>query len=64
MRIPDEEGLTYLEQVEATACQDIRPLRTDNSISDIVLIDSLPPDYIVKGFAQQVRAAVEAASGS
>lgn len=105
--IPNEEGLSYLEQVEATAqpyggkwlangevtvvegawpglvvlmefpdraaaeqwydspeYQDIRPLRTDNSISDIVLIDSLPPDYTVRGFAQQVRAAVEAGSGS
>ncbi|ANP51335.1 uncharacterized protein (DUF1330 family) [Streptomyces griseochromogenes] len=99
--IPNEAGLSYLEQVEATAkpyggkwlangevtvvegawpglvvlmefpdrtaarqwydsaaYQDIRPLRTNNSISDIVLIDSLPPDYTVKGFAQQVRAAV------
>ncbi|MBL1093324.1 MULTISPECIES: DUF1330 domain-containing protein [Streptomyces] len=105
--VPNEEGLSYLEQVEATvkpyggkwlangevtvvegawpglvvlmefpdrtaaeewydspAYRRIRPLRTTNSISDIVLIDSLPADYTVKGFAQQIRAAVEAASGS
>ena len=105
--IPNEEGLSYLEQVEATVkpyggrwlangeadvlegawpglvvllefpdrdavdnwynspeYQEILPLRLNNAISDIVLIDSLPADYTVRGFAQQVRAAVQAASDS
>ncbi|MFG1807602.1 DUF1330 domain-containing protein [Streptomyces sp. NPDC049040] len=103
--VPNEAGLTYLEQVEATArphggrwlangeadvlegvwpglvvlmefpdrdaadawynspeYQAILPLRVNNSIADIVLIDSLPEGYTVRGFAQQVRAAVQAAS--
>ncbi|MFI6084406.1 DUF1330 domain-containing protein [Streptomyces sp. NPDC051217] len=104
--VPNEAGLSYLEQVEATArpyggkwlangepsvvegawqglvvlmefpdraaadewynsaeYQAILPLRVNNAISDIVLIDSLPADYTVRGFAQQVRAAIQA-SGS
>ncbi|GIF63935.1 hypothetical protein Ais01nite_19700 [Asanoa ishikariensis] len=102
--IPNDAGLTYLEQVEATVkpyggkwlangeptvvegawhglvvlmefpdraaaetwyaspeYQRILPLRLNNAISDIVLIDSLPEDYTVRGFAGQVRAAVAAA---
>ncbi|WP_329038607.1 DUF1330 domain-containing protein [Streptomyces sp. NBC_01725] len=105
--VPNDAGLSYLEQVEATVepyggkwlangevsvvegawqgvvvlmefpdratvdrwynsadYQRILPLRVNNSISDIVLIDSLPADYAVRGFAQQVRAAVQAASTS
>ncbi|MFI7550907.1 DUF1330 domain-containing protein [Verrucosispora sp. WMMD703] len=105
--VPNEAGLRYLEQVEATVkpyggkwlangeastvegawpglvvlmefpdraaaerwyaspeYQEILPLRVNNSISDIVLIDSLPADYTVRGFAQQVRAAIAAATGS
>jgi uncharacterized protein (DUF1330 family) len=46
------------------AYQRILPLRLNNAISDIVLIDSLPAEYTVRGFAEQVRAAVAAASGS
>jgi uncharacterized protein (DUF1330 family) len=44
--------------------QRILPLRVNNAISDIVLIDSLPADYTVRGFARQVRAAVESAPDS
>ncbi|MFI7604453.1 DUF1330 domain-containing protein [Micromonospora sp. NPDC049366] len=105
--VPNEAGLRYLEQVEATVqpyggkwlangeasvvegawpglvvlmefpdraaaerwynspeYQEILPLRVNNAISDIVLIDSLPADYTVRGFAQQVRAAIAAATGS
>ncbi|MEU7841820.1 DUF1330 domain-containing protein [Micromonospora sp. NPDC049114] len=103
--IPNEAGLTYLEQVEATVhpyggkwlaqgdvdvvegawpgsvvliefptradaenwynspeYQAILPLRTNNAISDIILVDSLPSDFTVAGFAGQVRAAIAAAS--
>ncbi len=42
--------------------QEILPLRANNAISDVVLIDSLPADYTVRGLAQQVRAAIQAAS--
>ncbi|MEU7689185.1 DUF1330 domain-containing protein [Microbispora sp. SCL1-1] len=105
--VPNEAGLSYLEEVEATVkpyggrwlangevsvvegawpglvvlmefpdraavdrwynspeYQNILPLRVNNAISDLVLIDSLPDGYTVRGFAQQVRAAVQAASGS
>lgn len=44
--------------------QRIRPLRVNNSISDMVLIDSIPDDYTVRGFAQQVRAAVAGTTGA
>lgn len=105
--VPNEAGLTYLEEVEATVkpyggrwlangevsvvegawpglvvlmefpdraaadqwynsadYQKILPLRVNNAISDVVLIDSLPADYTVRGFAQQVRAAIQSASDS
>ncbi|MGC4880517.1 DUF1330 domain-containing protein [Micromonospora sp. DT43] len=103
--IPNEAGLSYLEQVEATVrpyggkwlaqgdvdvvegawpgsvvlmefptradaenwynspeYRAILPLRTNNAVSDIILVDSLAPDFTVAGFAQQVRAAIAAAS--
>ncbi|MCS5716907.1 DUF1330 domain-containing protein [Herbiconiux sp. CPCC 205763] len=104
--VPNENGLSYLDQVEATvapfggkwlaqgapdvvvegawpgsvvliefadratalawyeseAYQAILPLRVNNSISDLVLIDSLPDGFTVAGFAGQVREAIAAAS--
>ncbi|MGQ5261917.1 DUF1330 domain-containing protein [Micromonospora sp. ZYX-F-536] len=102
--VPNEQGLSYLEQVEATVkpyggrwlaqggvdviegawpgsvvlmefpsradaenwynsaeYQAILPLRVNNSISDLVLVDSVSPGFTVAGFAQQVRAAIAAA---
>lgn len=102
--VPNREGLTYLEQVEATVApyggkwlaqgpvdvvegawpgavvlmefpdrhaaeawyhsagyQAIAPLRIRNAISDLVLIDSLPAGFTVKGFAGDVRKALESA---
>jgi uncharacterized protein (DUF1330 family) len=102
--VPNEAGLRYLEQVEATVApfggrwlaqgepevvegawpgtvvlmefpdhasarawyespeyQKILPLRTRNSISDLVLVDSPPAEFTVAGFAAQIRAAVAAA---
>jgi len=104
--IPNDEGLDYLEQVEATAKPfggkwlangevtvlegawpgtavlmefpdraaaegwydspayvKLRPLRTDNSISDLVLVDQVPENYSVRAFAQQVRAMKAEAAG-
>ena len=97
--LPNSDGLSYLEQVEATvapfggkwlsqgtpdivegswegsvvlmefpdrkAATDwdssasylaIRPLRINNAISDIVLIDALPEGFTIKAFAQGLRA--------
>ncbi|MGJ6963723.1 DUF1330 domain-containing protein [Streptosporangium sp. G11] len=103
--IPNEQGLSYLERVEATvepfggkwlaqgsadviegawpgsvvliefpdraaatdwynspAYQEILPLRTKNSISDLIFVDSLPEGFTVAGFAGEVRAAIAAAA--
>src|SRR5262245_72473 len=100
--IPNEAGLSYLEQVERTArpyggewlaqgdvCvlegawpgavvlmrfpsmshamnwynsaeyQKILPLRVNNSISDLILVDGVAADFTVAGFAQQVRSAMK-----
>lgn len=102
--VPGEEGLSYLEQVEATvepfggrwlaqgpvevvegawpgsvvlmefpsrdaakawyqspAYQAIAPLRIRNAISDLVLIDSIPAGFTIKGFAADVRQALASA---
>lgn len=101
--VPNNEGLSYLESVEATvapyggkwlaqgpadvvvegawpgsvvlmefpnreaatawynspAYTAIRPLRTNNAISDLILIDQLPEGFTVKGFAAEVRRAIQ-----
>lgn len=97
--VPNDEGLDYLEQVEATAKPfggkwlangeatvlegawpgvavlmefpdraaaenwyaspdyvRLRPLRINNAISDMILVDHIPEGYSVKAFAQQIRA--------
>jgi uncharacterized protein (DUF1330 family) len=100
--VPNLQGLTYLEKVEATVApyggkwlaqgagdviegawpgavvlmefpsrkaatdwysspeyQAILPLRTKNAISDLILIDQLPEGFTVKGFAADIRRAIE-----
>lgn len=47
---------------DSPAYRAIRPLRTDNSISDLILVDGVGPDYTVAGFAQDVRAAIASRS--
>jgi uncharacterized protein (DUF1330 family) len=42
--------------------QKILHLRTDNVISDVVLIEGVGADFTVAAFAQQVRAAIAAGS--
>ncbi len=104
--VPNEQGLSYLEQVERTVhayggkwlaqgagqvvegswpgsvvlmefpsmteaqnwyhsaeYQKILPLRVNNAISDLILIDGVSTDFTVAGFAQQVRSAIAAAAG-
>lgn len=37
--------------------REILHLRVDNTISDLILVDGVGPDFTVAGFAQQIRAA-------
>ena len=105
--VPNEEGLSYLEQVEATVkpyggkwlaqgevdviegawpgsvvlmefpsradaetwyhspeYQVILPLRLNNTISDLIFVDSVGPDLTVAGIAQHIRAAIAAPPGA
>jgi uncharacterized protein (DUF1330 family) len=102
--VPNTDGLSYLDQVEATvapyggkwlaqgpvdviegawpgsvvlmefpsrdaasdwynsaAYQAIAPLRIRNAISDLVLIDSLPEGFTIKGFASEIRQTLDSA---
>jgi len=36
--------------------QEILPLRANNAISDLILVDGVSPTFTVAGIAQQVRA--------
>jgi uncharacterized protein (DUF1330 family) len=40
--------------------QKILPLRLNNAISDLILVDALPADFSVAGFAQQIRLTIAA----
>lgn len=105
--VPNEAGLSYLEQVEKTArphggewlaqgdvrvlegawpgavvlmrfpsldhamdwyqsaaYRKILPLRVNNSISDLILVEGVSPEFTVAGFARQIRNAMKASSGS
>jgi uncharacterized protein (DUF1330 family) len=42
--------------------QKILSLRIDHAISDLILIDRVGPDFTPAGYAQQVRAAIAAAT--
>jgi uncharacterized protein (DUF1330 family) len=55
MEFPDRSAAE--KWYTSPAYQKIKPLRLNNAISDIVLVDGVPPGYTVKGFARQVRAA-------
>lgn len=97
--VPNEDGLSYLEQVEGTVkryggrwlaqgevkvvegswpgsvvlmefpsmaqarrwygspeYQRILPLRVDSAVSDLILVDSVAPDFTPAGLARQIRA--------
>ncbi|GIG86964.1 DUF1330 domain-containing protein [Plantactinospora endophytica] len=101
--VPNEKGLAYLEQVQATTepyggrwlvldaevhvvegawpgsavliefpdmakakawynsaeYKQIRNLRTDSTINDLILVDAVGPGFTVAGYAQQIRAAAQ-----
>lgn len=40
--------------------QNILSLRTDNTISDLILVDAVGPDFTVADYAGQIRAAIAA----
>ena len=53
LEFPDRESLDkWYNSPEYTA---LRPLRFKSAISDIALIDSLPPGFTVKAFAAGIR---------
>jgi len=44
--------------------QEILPLRVNNAISDLVLVEGVGPDFTVAGFARHVRALRETAAAA
>jgi uncharacterized protein (DUF1330 family) len=60
MEFPTRQAAT--DWYDSDAYRAIRPLRTDNSIADLIFVDQLPADFTVAGFAGQVRAAIAAAT--
>lgn len=57
MEFPDRTAAT--SWYNSPEYQAILPLRTKNAISDLVLIDHLPEGFTVKGFAAEIRRAVQ-----
>src|SRR5829696_8230187 len=51
------------EWYDSPEYQDILPLRTNNTINDLILVDAVGPDFTVPGYVQQIRAAVAKATG-
>jgi uncharacterized protein (DUF1330 family) len=44
--------------------QEILHLRTDNTISDLILVDQVGPDFTSTAWAQQIRTVIAASSGA
>jgi uncharacterized protein (DUF1330 family) len=44
--------------------QEILHLRTDNTISDLILVDQVGPDFTSAAWAQQIRTVIAASSGA
>src|SRR5262249_39095278 len=55
MEFPDRDAA--LEWYRSPTDQEILHLRTDNTISDIILVDRVSPNFMSAEFAQEVRAA-------
>lgn len=57
MEFPNREAATtWYNSPEYTA---IRPLRINNAISDLILIDEMPDGFTIKGFASDVRRSIQ-----
>ncbi|MFC4612591.1 DUF1330 domain-containing protein [Streptomyces maoxianensis] len=62
MEFPDmEQAKAWYDSPEY---QKILPLRTDRTISDMILVDGVGPDFAPAGYAQQIRAAIAAAAAA
>jgi uncharacterized protein (DUF1330 family) len=59
MEFPDRE--TARKWYVSPEYQDIVHLRTDNAISDLVLVDPVGPDFTSAGWAGQIRSLLTAA---
>nr|WP_201759092.1 DUF1330 domain-containing protein [Acidisarcina polymorpha] len=58
LEFPDRKSAT--DWYHSSEYQAILPLRTKNSISDIVFIDHLPEGFTVKSYAEGVRRSISA----
>ena len=56
MEFPDRE--TARKWYASPEYQDILPLRTDNAVSDLVLVDPVEPDFTSAGWAQHLRSLI------
>jgi uncharacterized protein (DUF1330 family) len=56
MEFPDREAAQAW--YHSPAYQEILHLRTDNAVSDMILVDEVASDFTSAGFAQQVRGAL------
>ena len=56
MEFPDRE--TARKWYDSPEYQDILRLRTDNAVSDLVLVDPVDPDFTSAGWAQQLRSLI------
>jgi uncharacterized protein (DUF1330 family) len=61
MEFPDTE--TARKWYDSPEYQQILHLRTDNVISDLVLVDPVGPEFTAAGWAQQIRTAIAAPVG-
>lgn len=57
MEFPSREAATAW--YNSPEYQAILPLRTGNAISDLILVDQLPEGFTVRGFAAEVRRAID-----
>jgi uncharacterized protein (DUF1330 family) len=60
MEFPDREAAQAW--YHSPAYQEILHLRTDNAVSDMILVDQVASDFTSAGFARQVRAALAESS--
>jgi uncharacterized protein (DUF1330 family) len=57
MEFPSREAATAW--YNSPEYQAILPFRTGNAISDLILVDQLPEGFTVRGFAAEVRRAID-----
>ena len=61
MEFPDRDSANAW--YHSAAYQEILHLRTDNAISDLVLVDQVEPGFSAAAFASQVRDAIASTTG-